>query len=135
MKNFFFSILVIVLLIMMVATVGALLVKFNAGQVFLSKTVKTEGVEEAVNQEMQKKKIIFRYEAPANKVEIIGDFTQWYKKPMKKQNANNWYIIQELPMESFGYNFIVDDMEILDPTNLQKGTNPDGKVCSVIHVK
>lgn len=66
----------------------------------------------------------------AKKVYIVGDFTDWMRKPLAKGKNNLWSVTMKLKPGSYKYQFIVDDKKMADPNNKN---SKDGK--SVLNVK
>jgi len=79
-----------------------------------------------------RRNILFKLGRPtARKVEIIGDFNEWMRQPMKKA-GKVWQISIPLAPGSYEYAFVVDDKRVRDPNN--KKTASGGKA-SILTVK
>lgn len=64
--------------------------------------------------------VTFRLSAPrAQKVEIQGDFVQ-RRAEMKQENGVWTYTTGDLAPELYSYKFVVDGIELLDPSNLER---------------
>lgn len=64
--------------------------------------------------------VTFRLSAPrAQKVEIQGDFIQ-RRAEMKQENGVWTYTTGDLAPELYSYKFVVDGIELLDPSNLER---------------
>jgi 1,4-alpha-glucan branching enzyme len=75
------------------------------------------------------KKQKFQIEAPeAEKVLLVGDFTQWQQKPvtMRKGKDGRWTASVELAPGPHAYRFIVDGEWCDDPDCTQRVPNPYG---------
>ena len=135
MRNLFFALLIIIVLILMVVTIGALYIRISTHSSAEAVRAETAALREQPPQPSAKRKTIFQCQSDALSVEIIGDFNNWQKETLKKQIGNNWYIIRELEPGEYKYNFVVDGKEAADPRNMQKTLNPQGQECSVIKIK
>jgi 1,4-alpha-glucan branching enzyme len=75
------------------------------------------------------KKQTFRIDFPgADRVLLVGSFTQWQKKgiPMKKGKDGIWTTSVELPAGQHNYRFIVDGAWTDDPECSLRISNPHG---------
>ena len=78
-----------------------------------------------------KRNILFKLARPsAKKVEILGDFTSWVRKPMKK-SGKIWQYTAPLAPGSYEYVFVVDDKKVRDPNNKKSGSNGKTSVLTV----
>lgn len=76
----------------------------------------------------------FAITAPdATSVKLVGDFTQWEKKPigMAKQDGGAWIAKVKLPPGTHHYRFLVDGHWCDDPNCTQRVPNPYGGENSV----
>ncbi len=79
-----------------------------------------------------RRNILFKIARPnAKKVEIIGDFNEWVRQPMKKA-GKVWQMSVPLAPGSYEYAFVVDDKRVRDPNN--KNSSSGGKA-SILTVK
>lgn len=78
-----------------------------------------------------KRNILFKWSKPgAKKVFIVGDFNNWYRTPLKKQD-NHWELSFSIAPGTYEYLYVVDDKRIKDPNN--KSASAGGK--SILKVK
>ena len=78
-----------------------------------------------------KRNILFKIARPnARKVEILGDFTSWVRKPLKK-SGKIWQYTVPLAPGSYEYVFVVDDKKVRDPNNKKSGSNGKTSVLTV----
>lgn len=63
-----------------------------------------------------KRKILFKIRSAAKKVDIVGDFNKWHRKPMTKKDGV-WSVTVELDPGTYEYRFIVDGKKTKDPNN------------------
>jgi hypothetical protein len=69
-------------------------------------------------QQQHPKKISFRYrDAVSKRVAIVGAFSQWKPKPMKRGKGATWTVTLNLAPGKYAYNFLVDGKMIRDPSN------------------
>jgi 1,4-alpha-glucan branching enzyme len=65
------------------------------------------------NKPLSTKSQVFSIRASgAQSVLLVGDFTQWEKKPieLKKTEADTWTVVVKLPPGKHQYRFIVDNV-------------------------
>lgn len=78
-----------------------------------------------------KRRILFTYRnSTAKTVYLIGEFNNWFRKPMTKSDKA-WTATAEIAPGTYKYKFVVDDKRVRDPNN--KNVSSDGN--SVITVK
>lgn len=71
----------------------------------------------------------FSIRAPeANKVQLVGDFTQWQDRPINLQKGTDgvWKATVILPPGTHQYKFVVDGNWCDDPDCKQRSPNPFG---------
>ena len=75
------------------------------------------------------KNVPFRFKHPsAKKVLLVGEFTDWQKKPiaLTKNKAGEWQATVALFPGHYRYRFVVDDSWHDDPNASERGPNPFG---------
>lgn len=78
-----------------------------------------------------KRNILFKIARPnAKKVEILGEFTSWVRKPLKK-SGKFWQVTIPLAPGSYEYVYVVDDKKVRDPNNKKSGSNGKTSVLTV----
>ncbi len=76
------------------------------------------------------------YRPDVNKVELVGDFTQWTPVPMEKIGESGYWTTKiNLPQGEHRYSYFVDnDQQMPDPTVLAHEQDDFGGVNSIIRV-
>lgn len=85
-----------------------------------------------------KKKEVFELgESMAQTVHLVGDFTDWDKKPiqMKKQKNGVWKTTVSLKPGRYHYRYLVDGEWRNDPCSTSQAENPFGSTNSVRDVQ
>ena len=83
------------------------------------------------------RRVVFSIEAPEeSSVYIIGDFNDWdrYSTPMRYTGDDVWEARMRLQEGTYQYKFIVDERQVLDPSNPDEVTRRDGTVRSRVRV-
>ena len=66
----------------------------------------------------KKRNILFKlYSSRAKKVHIIGDFTNWKRRPLKKESPKTWTTSVRIKPGSYKYLYVVDGRRTKDPNN------------------
>lgn len=84
-----------------------------------------------------KKKETFSFDDPgATSVQVVGDFSDWEKKPvnLKKDKAGKWKATIPLNPGTYQYRFIVDGQWRDDPACTTRTANPYGETNCVRQV-
>jgi len=71
----------------------------------------------------------------AAKVELVGDFTEWQPKAMRKQKGGAFVLNVPVSVGSYEYKYIVDGQWVVDPDSQAWAANPYGTVNSVVTVE
>jgi 1,4-alpha-glucan branching enzyme len=86
---------------------------------------------------LMKKKQTFSLEKPdAKAVQVVGDFSDWEKRPiaLKKQKNGLWKATVSLPPGTYQYRFVVDGCWQDDPACSARVPNPFGEMNCVREV-
>lgn len=70
----------------------------------------------------------------ARTVRLVGDFTDWAPKIMRKQKNGAFVANVELPPGTYEYKFLVDGRWVVDPDNDTMARSPYGTFNSVVSV-
>jgi len=96
-----------------------------------SEPEKPASIKPKVKPRMQKRNILFSlYSSRAKKVHLIGDFTHWKRRPLKKKSPKLWTTTVKLKPGIYKYLYVVDGRRTKDPN---KKEVKNGK--SVLRVK
>jgi len=71
---------------------------------------------------------------PAQKVQLVGDFSKWQPLAMRKQKDGSYVLNVELNPGQHEYKFIVDGNWLVDPDNNAWSLNPYGTLNSVAQI-
>ncbi|MBN1824059.1 MAG: glycogen-binding domain-containing protein [Endomicrobiales bacterium] len=81
-------------------------------------------INKGADEKSSARNIKFTYRnSKVNKVQIIGDFTEWVPKAMKKGQNHKWEVTLNIAPGDYAYNYVVNGKPIRDPNN--------PKVCNV----
>jgi 1,4-alpha-glucan branching enzyme len=76
--------------------------------------------------------VIFKLMAKkADKVQILGDFTNWMPRELTSRKNHMWSIAIGLSPGTYRYNFIVNGLGILDPNNPHTASDGNNSVVTV----
>ncbi len=82
-----------------------------------------------------KKKVVFTYNKPANKVQVKGEFNAWnVEAGIFKKNENGFEISFTVQPGNYQYVFVVDGKEIRDPLNPDSIENGLGGFNSLLRI-
>ncbi len=70
----------------------------------------------------------------ANRVQLVGDFTQWNPVTMRRQKNGDYVCIMPLADGTYEYKFIVDGEWEVDPDNNSWSANAFGTMNSIAMV-
>lgn len=76
----------------------------------------------------------FRPDSAARTVRLVGDFTGWDPKVMRRQKSGDFVANVELPPGTYEYKFLVDGQWTVDPDNEAMCKSPYGTFNSVASV-
>lgn len=80
---------------------------------------------------MDERNILFTFfSSTAKEVAIIGDFTDWFRQPLRRRAGNRWTRAVKLKPGRYAYMFVVDDRRVPDPN--AKETTTDGRSVLVV---
>lgn len=78
-----------------------------------------------------KRNVLFTlYSTSAKEVFIIGDFNNWFREPLKKEEKNIWSITLRIDPGTYTYQYVVDEKKIADPNNKKV---KDGKSVLIVN--
>jgi hypothetical protein len=94
------------------------------------------GGSKRVRSDAQLRRVLFAYEDKgAQSVMLIGDFNEWVREPMVRDERGLWVMEKRLGAGKYRYNFVVDGREIKDPRNERVELNAWRNECSVLYLE